>query len=98
MPTCQNCHRKWSWKQTIKKSFTLDTGMTCPFCREKQYVSSRTRKITTIFSLAAPAFLLINIFLTLSFVFLFLLISFMLLFLGIYPFFVELSNREEPLW
>lgn len=47
MPTCQNCYNKWSWRQTFKRSFTSD-GMTCPYCEEKQYLTSRVRKGSTI--------------------------------------------------
>ncbi|WP_235793815.1 TIGR04104 family putative zinc finger protein [Virgibacillus salidurans] len=62
MPIFQNCEHKWSWKQTCKRYFTLDTGMTCPYCAEKQYVTSRTRKKSNMLLFIAPCLMLINVF------------------------------------
>ncbi|OZU87113.1 hypothetical protein CIL03_18170 [Virgibacillus indicus] len=98
MPTCQNCSHIWTWKETVKKSFTLDTGMNCPNCWKKQYVTSRSRKKTAMFSFLAPALLLMNLFFGSSVVILILLIASIPFFFGIYPFFLELSNEEEALW
>ncbi|WP_373896311.1 TIGR04104 family putative zinc finger protein [Virgibacillus sp. CBA3643] len=100
MPVCQNCHNKWSWKQTFKRSFTstLD-GMTCPYCEEKQYLTSRVRKGSTIIPfIIITLIMLSNLFFGPSFVFFFALLGLIPLFFGIYPFFVELSNKEEALW
>lgn len=44
MPICQNCHKQWSWKQTVKKMFTLDTGMICPNCGKKQLLTTQSKK------------------------------------------------------
>ncbi|WP_110927758.1 TIGR04104 family putative zinc finger protein [Bacillus massiliglaciei] len=44
MLTCQNCNKCWNWKQTQKAGFVLDTGMTCPYCRKKQYLTPKSRK------------------------------------------------------
>jgi CXXC-20-CXXC protein len=99
MPTCQNCHEKWSWKQTFKKSFTLDTALPCPFCGEKQYLTSRARKrgalLTMIipFLIFIPFFFDITIFAAVS-VYFAAGIGIML----IYPFVVELSNKEKAFW
>jgi CXXC-20-CXXC protein len=99
LPTCQHCHRNWTWKQTVKKSFTLSNQMTCPFCGEKQYISSKTRKRSGLLSFIPPLTMLItllfdtSIFLTIS-----MLIGSGLALIGIYPFMIELSNKEEPLW
>ncbi|MBY7143978.1 hypothetical protein KFZ56_13175 [Virgibacillus sp. NKC19-3] len=99
MPTCQNCHHKWSWKQTFKKSFTLGGGMTCPYCEEKQYITPRTRTRSTIITFIIIAlFMLSNLFFGPSYIFFFVIISVLPLFLVTYPFFIELSNKEEPLW
>ncbi|KAB8138525.1 hypothetical protein F9U64_04435 [Gracilibacillus oryzae] len=98
MPVCQICHKTWSWKQTIKKSFTLDTGMNCPYCGEKQYVTTKTRKITALITFAVPVIMLVNLFFGASLVFLFLLIGVVFLFFGTYPFYMKLSNEEETIW
>ncbi|HLR52140.1 MAG TPA: TIGR04104 family putative zinc finger protein [Candidatus Avamphibacillus sp.] len=99
MPTCQNCKSKWSWKQTFKKSFTLDTAMTCPYCGEKQYVTSRTRNISTMITMMIITIvMLMNIFFGPSFIFVFILIGSIPFMVGLYPYWVELSNKEKPLW
>ncbi len=99
MPTCQHCRHQWSWKQSFKKSFTLGTGMTCPYCGEKQYLAARTRKRNTIFPLIIVTLIMLgNLFFGPSSVFLFALLGFIPLFFGIYPFLIELSNEEEPLF
>ncbi|ASN05629.1 TIGR04104 family putative zinc finger protein [Virgibacillus necropolis] len=99
MPTCQNCHKKWNWKQTFKKSFTLGGEMTCPYCEEKQYLTARMRKRSTIIPFIITSLIMLgNLFFGPSYVFVFALLGLFPLFFGIYPFFVELSNREESLW
>ena len=98
MPTCQNCDNKWSWKQTFKKSFTLGTGMTCPFCGVKQYITPRSRKKSSLVAFIAPILLLSNLFFGPSLLILFVLIGSISLFLGLYPFYIEISNKEEPFW
>ena len=42
MPPCKNCYKKWSWKQTFKRSFTVGGDMKCPYCNEMQYYSLRS--------------------------------------------------------
>ncbi|WP_174612859.1 TIGR04104 family putative zinc finger protein [Virgibacillus ihumii] len=99
MPTCQNCNYKWSWKQTFRKSFTLDTGMGCPCCGEKQYPTTDSKKrfgrwlfippFTILLSLLfdVPTPLVIGMIIVVS-----------ILLLCMYPYTVELSNQEEALW
>ncbi|MFC3038698.1 TIGR04104 family putative zinc finger protein [Virgibacillus xinjiangensis] len=98
MPTCQKCGKDWSWSQTFKKMFTLDTSMECPYCGEKQYYTKRSRKRTAAVSVLIP-FL---IFLTLLDISLYLIggiyVVFCLSILGFLPFLIETSNEEEPLW
>lgn len=43
MPTCENCNNKWSWKQTIKKTASLDPALICPYCGEKQYQTQKSK-------------------------------------------------------
>ena len=98
MPICKNCHEKWSWKQTLKKSFTLGGGMKCPHCNEMQYYSSRFRKRSTIIPFAIVALIMFsNLIFGPSYILVLSLIVLIPLCLGIYPFFVELSNEEEPI-
>ena|SRR5690625_3677694 len=96
MRTCQNCLNKWSWKQTFKRSFTLAGEMTCPYCEKKQYVTARMRKRSSMISLIIiPMIMFGNLLFGPSYIALFALIGFIPLYATIYPFFVELSNREE---
>ncbi|WP_010529144.1 TIGR04104 family putative zinc finger protein [Lentibacillus jeotgali] len=99
MPSCQKCHKKWSWKQTFKRSFTLGGGMTCPYCGEKQYLTARMRKRSTIIPFIIGALIMLaNLFFGPSYVSIFALLALLPLVFIINPFFVELSNEEEPLW
>lgn len=99
MPVCQNCHYKWSWKETFKRSFTFGNAMICPHCEEKQYLSARLRKRSTIIPfMIISIIMLCNLFFGPSYFYVITLISLLPLFFGIYPFFVELSNEEEPLF
>lgn len=99
MPTCKNCHNKWSWKQTFKKSFTLIGGMTCPYCGKKQYLTARMRKRSTIIPFIIISLIMLgNLLFGPSYVALFSLLGLLPLVFIINPFFVELSNEEEPLF
>lgn len=99
MPTCQNCHRKWSWIQTFKKSFTLDNGMYCPYCETKQYVTPRARKKAIIIPFIVLAIVMIsNMILGPSLFYLFILIGAIPLLIILYPFWIELSNENKPTW
>lgn len=96
MPTCQNCKTKWSWKETFKKMFTTDPAMKCPYCGEKQYTSSKTRKWSLLFSLLPLLPLLLNIFLDIPlFMMMGLIVGIGLLCICLYPFVLKLSNQEE---
>lgn len=71
----------------------------CPYCEEKQYLTSRVRKRGTIIPFIIMALIMLsNLFLGPSYIFLIALLSILPLFLGVYPFFIELSNKEESLW
>jgi CXXC-20-CXXC protein len=41
LPTCQNCGRKWSWKDTITQIFRIK--LRCPYCEGVQYLSAKSR-------------------------------------------------------
>lgn len=96
MPICKNCHNKWSWGQTFKRMFTLDTGMNCPYCEEKQYQTRKSKKKTGVLNFLVPLPLLLN--LLFDFPPGILLSSFPILFfliMSLHPFLIHLSNREE---
>ncbi|WP_096272113.1 TIGR04104 family putative zinc finger protein [Paucisalibacillus globulus] len=99
MPTCQNCGKEWSWKQTFKKMWTFSITMKCPHCQEQQYLTTKSRKRSSFSTFLIPFILLLSIVLDLSPpTTLFTIIGVGLVILGIHPFFTELSNEEEPLW
>ncbi|MBU9713836.1 TIGR04104 family putative zinc finger protein [Evansella tamaricis] len=98
MPKCQNCNKRWSWKQTLKSGFVFDTGMKCPFCDSKQYTTKKTRirfflsLVVIILPMILPAFF--NISPIISLILIFVLGA---LFLLINPFYTELSNEDPTL-
>ncbi|WP_188456024.1 TIGR04104 family putative zinc finger protein [Virgibacillus oceani] len=98
MPTCQNCNQRWRWKQTVKKSFTLDTGMKCPHCGEKQYPTSKSRKRSGLCTFILPLTLLLPIVFDISALAgLGILLGCGILLIGIYPLMIELSDQDESL-
>lgn len=97
MPICQKCKNKWSWRETVKKTFTIDQAMKCPYCGEKQYTSSKTRKWGLLFSMLPLLPLLLNIFLDISLLMMMgLIIGSGILYICLYPFVLKLFNQEEP--
>lgn len=98
MPTCQNCDREWSWKQTFKKMFTLDVSMECPHCGEKQYYTKRARKRIAVLTFLNLFIILLNLFDISPYLVLGIFFVFCLSAIGILPFLIELSNEEEPPW
>ncbi len=99
MPSCQNCHQKWGWQQTFKKTCTLSIGMVCDHCGKKQYLTARNRKRSTVIPFLIISLIMLgNLFFGPSYIALFALIGLLPIVLLINPFFVELSNEEEPLF
>ncbi|WP_373893183.1 TIGR04104 family putative zinc finger protein [Virgibacillus sp. CBA3643] len=97
MPTCENCSNKWSWKQTVIKTTTLDPAMICPYCGEKQYQTQKSKnKGGLLTGIVVFLMLLIaNLFdmpLAGTLGLLPVLIAIILL---IYPYLVELSSTEK---
>lgn|SRR5690554_3747491 len=96
MPACENCNNKWSWKQTIKITTTLNPAVTCPYCGEKQYQTQKSKMkigfLTAIVLLPA----LIQIFFEVPGAFLLGLVPVLfIIVMVLYPFLVNLSSREE---
>jgi CXXC-20-CXXC protein len=99
MPVCQNCNQTWSWKQTSASSFTLDTGMVCPYCGEKQYETTSTKRINTVTLLITITIIgLMNLFFGPSLLFLIVLAAAYPVLIALYPFWVQLSNTEQSFW
>ena len=99
MPVCMNCNKTWSWKEVVKKSFTLKNSITCSHCGEEQYPTSRTKKMTSLISFGGLTIIMgMNIFLGPSWLFFFALLLLYPIFIATYPFILKLSNIEELLW
>ncbi|MUV37781.1 hypothetical protein JNUCC1_01587 [Lentibacillus sp. JNUCC-1] len=96
MPTCEVCERKWTWKQTVKKTSTLDHEMSCPYCGEKQYQTQRSKLKVSFLTAIVLSPLLIQLFFDVPGVILLSLfpvlaaIAFLL-----HPFLVDLSSDER---
>lgn len=96
MPICNNCHHKWSWKQTVKKMFTLVPSMTCPFCKQKQYQTRRSKRKAASINMLSLVPLLLNLLFDIPTVLILSLFPILFLFLiSINPFLIQLSNEEE---
>ncbi len=98
MPTCRNCDREWSWKQTFKKMFTLDIAMECPYCGEKQYYTKQAKKRTALLTFFTPFIILLSLFDISPYLLVGFYFIYCLSIMGIFPFLIELSNEEESLW
>ncbi|WP_257997824.1 TIGR04104 family putative zinc finger protein [Salimicrobium jeotgali] len=95
MPTCENCHNKWKWKETIKKTSTIGPGMTCPYCKKTQYqTKSSIRKINTFMPIVLLPLLLQIFFDIPGAVLLSLFPVLLVVFIIFYPFLVEVSSRK----
>lgn len=95
MPTCQNCKKEWTWKQTIKTMFRLK----CPHCGEKQYETASSRKRTSIFGVLPIIALPINILFNFPWWMVgVIMIPIIAVIWSVYPYLIKLSNVEEPLW
>lgn len=99
MPKCQNCGTIWTWGQTVSRLFTLGESLTCPSCRQEQFMTMESRKKTSSFVFAAPLIMFISVAFGIDpFVSLALFLASFLVIMGIYPFFIELTDERGPMW
>ncbi|CEI82345.1 hypothetical protein J18TS1_18700 [Oceanobacillus oncorhynchi subsp. incaldanensis] len=95
MPTCQHCHRKWTWKQTMKVTTTLDTAYSCPYCEEKQYATNKSRIQFSFLMIIPLAALLLNFFnVPFWFIFSWLILGSIIV-LSLFPAVLKLTSTEE---
>ncbi|MEK5440308.1 MULTISPECIES: TIGR04104 family putative zinc finger protein [unclassified Fredinandcohnia] len=100
MPTCQNCKRKWSWFDSIKKLLAFRKKMICNHCGEIQYQSTTSRNTTTSLLVLLPISTLpFSIMFDLSPISV-LLLGLALIFVALFvmPLLLKLTDKEEPLW
>ncbi|MYL63449.1 hypothetical protein GLW07_08795 [Bacillus hwajinpoensis] len=96
MPTCDNCHNHWNWKQTVKKTTTLNPVMTCPYCRENQYQTKKSKTRIGFLSTIVLLPLLLQIFVEVPGSFLLSLYPILgIIVILLYPFLIKISSSEE---
>lgn len=96
MPVCENCKNQWRWKETMKKTFTLNPAMICPYCGEKQFQTQKSKNKSGVLYTFILLPLLLQAFFDIPKVILFSLFPLLFIFvLLIYPFFVQISSTEE---
>lgn len=96
MPICENCNRQWSWKQTIKKTATLNPAMTCPYCEEKQYQTQKSKGKISMLTPIVLLPLIIQMFFEVPAVILLSLFPVLFVLVMIfYPFLVNISSIEK---
>ncbi|RPF53333.1 TIGR04104 family putative zinc finger protein [Aquisalibacillus elongatus] len=98
LPVCQKCQTKWSWLDTQKGLFHFNRGIKCPHCKATQYQTSSSLKRTTFIGLIPLAGLPFVIQNNSWLVKISAVIVLSLIYLSIMPFFISLSNDEEPMW
>lgn len=96
MPICQNCHQQWKWKQTVKKMFTLDTGMICPYCGKKQFLTSEAKKRNNIVIFFTPLIMLIGLIFSIppEITLVLIVLNFFVI-ISVYPLMINLANDED---
>lgn len=98
MPTCQNCQKQWSWKDSQKAMFQFKKGMKCPYCGASQYQTSGSQKRTSLVGMAPLLALPIVSFFDSWTATIAIILLASLSYLAIIPFFMKLSNKEELMW
>src|SRR5699024_8721883 len=96
MPICKVWNNKWNWKQTVKQTMTSKNAISCPYCKEKQYVSKKSIKNQSFLRSTILLPLLMLPFFDLPgavFLSLFPVLAVIVFLLN--PFLVELSNQNE---
>ncbi|ARJ37725.1 hypothetical protein SporoP8_01795 [Sporosarcina ureae] len=91
-----NCNNQWSWKQTIKKTATLNPAITCPYCEEKQYQTQKSKGEIGMLTPIVLLQLIIQMFFEVpEAIILSLFPSLFILVIILYPFLVKLSSQEK---
>lgn len=96
MPVCPKCKQKWSWSQTVKKTFTLDQKITCPQCGETQYFTHQSKLKSASLNALVLLPLLVNLLFDLPGILVLSLFSIIFaLIVTLHPFIVKLDNSRE---
>ncbi|PIC98018.1 TIGR04104 family putative zinc finger protein [Sporosarcina sp. P29] len=96
MPTCEKCNNQWSWKQTIKKTTTLNPAMICPYCGEKQFQTQKSKgKVAIVTPIVLLPLIIQMLFDLPEAIILSLFPTLFILVIILYPFLVKLSSQEK---
>ncbi|RYG71989.1 hypothetical protein EU245_12270 [Lentibacillus lipolyticus] len=99
MPVCQHCGTNWTWKQTMKRIMKFGLRMKCPHCCEWQYESTASKRRSGFLGmLPLPLIFILPIFDVSLMMTVFIAAILSVGIMTVYPFFMQLSNEEEPLW
>ncbi|MFD1361806.1 TIGR04104 family putative zinc finger protein [Lentibacillus salinarum] len=100
MPTCQNCGKKWSWKQTFIRLVRFRTAMACPYCGEEQYESASSRRKTMLIGMMPIPLVFILPYISGLTIWMALILVIVISagMISVMPFFLKLSNELEPYW
>ena len=99
MPICQNCQNQWTWKQTIEKMFTLDSGMICPHCEQKQFLTNHSKQKSCFANFLTPLVILLAAMFAVTPIVTLILVGFTFcLLIAVYPVLITFANTEEHLW
>lgn len=99
MPVCSNCKNEWSWVTSMKVGLKFQRGVECEFCGEKQFQTQTSMRKASLCNMAPLLILPLIIFFDFSVVLTFVcLLVLQLIVLTLFPFTLELSPEQEPLW
>ncbi|QKY68369.1 TIGR04104 family putative zinc finger protein [Lentibacillus sp. CBA3610] len=100
MPACQNCGKEWSWGTTFRGLIRVSMAMKCPYCGERQYgTASSGRRMMVIGLIPIPLVFIIPYISGMTvWIALALAIVISVVLIIIMPFFLKLSNEQEPYW
>lgn len=98
MPICQKCNETWSWGETLRTTWTLDTCFHCPKCGKKQYPTMEAKKRFSKYVLIPPLSILLTLLDIPGIFVLGTLFVSGLVILCIYPFTLQLTNEEQLPW
>ncbi len=105
MPTCKNCGEKWSWFYSLKMIFSFRKGAKCSHCGKIQFPSRASRNkifMVTLIPIFVNFLLSVFIFPEIahlsSMVKVLLEMIILLAVILTMPFFLDLNDKDEPLW
>lgn len=100
MPRCENCGRKWPWRDAFIKSWFLIGGKACRYCGVKQYVTPSSRRRMRFLSvLLLAALLLVESIISMAILdHFYIAAAVVVLVVALLPFSMELTSEEQRLW